>query len=554
MQEGDLLYITPKMGIIPEVTKQNYETIAKQLREPITNSLDANAKNVYITIQPDEEYTNLIISDDGDGMSEKDFNQQYLALGGSDMYYKENKIGRIGIGFLACAPLCESMEIHSRKKGINTAFIAELDVKVLLDKSKRLETIQDFPVGRILKIYEDADSIGLDKHYTRIVLKKLNTEVINVLNDKERYDDLKAQLRKILPLTFPDNCKLFEFISDDLKQILIEESKKYNINVIFNNEKLIKRVYGEDPKNERFKVVMELIREKVGRGVVSGYFVDNYLRIKTWNGLITRFQNVTVEDSGFLGWHEKPAALPRITGELFISGLDKNLSISINRNSFNEAYEDYIKLRNLIYEKLQYFTTKHYRRTYISSAINIEIKKKTDIKKNLKKISQAISKPKKKKPKIQKKIVKKPIKKRKATDLSEIKIGKRYGEVEVKAIDKVPKEGRSKKQYTIEWKGEDGINPVVYIEKKLLRESVEPLEIENEQFKIFFIEDEEELNPCKIDFNKNEVIFNILHPALKKKNEKIISFIFLLTYYYDKTKTKEEYRNKIIDSLTEIGD
>ncbi|MFW9875043.1 MAG: hypothetical protein ACFFG0_18210 [Candidatus Thorarchaeota archaeon] len=62
MEIGVKLYLKPKMGIIPEVTKQNYESIAKQLREPITNSLDAKAQNVYITVQPDGKYTNLIFN------------------------------------------------------------------------------------------------------------------------------------------------------------------------------------------------------------------------------------------------------------------------------------------------------------------------------------------------------------------------------------------------------------------------------------------------------------------------------------------------------------
>ena len=59
MRVGEKLFLRPKMGIIPEVTKQNYETIAKQLREAVTNSLDANATKIEISIQPDEEYTDL---------------------------------------------------------------------------------------------------------------------------------------------------------------------------------------------------------------------------------------------------------------------------------------------------------------------------------------------------------------------------------------------------------------------------------------------------------------------------------------------------------------
>ncbi len=553
MKEGDKLFIKPKMGIIPEVTKQNYETIAKQLREVITNAIDANAKKISLIIQPDGENTDLLISDDGIGMDEEVFKEQFLALGGSEKYYEEEQIGRIGIGFLACAPLCKYMDIYTRSKDTNIAFIVRLNTEHLLSRSIRLENIEKFPVGEVIEVIEDADSVGLDLHYTQVILKELNPEVVKVLNDEKKYTNLMGQLRKILPLKFPRKSKLFKYISEDLKQILIKESDTWNADVFFNGEPLIKRVYGQEP-GENFKYVMELIQEKAGIGKVSGYFIDNGVKIKNWNGLISRFQNTTVEDSGFLDWNKRPAALIKVTGELFISGLDKNTSIVINRNSFNEADIDYIQLRDLIYEKLDTFTSRVYRRSYISSAVKKEINKKMAIKDGLRKISLSISEPKKKRPKpVQKKLVKTPIKKEKATDLSEIKIAKRFGDVEVKIVDKVPKEGRSKKNYSIEWKGEDGTEPIVLIGKDLLKETGEDLRIEERLFKVYFIEDENDLLPCKIDFDKNEVLFNTLHPTIKKKDDKIISFIFLLTYFYNKTKTKEEYKNKLIDGLSDLS-
>lgn len=556
MKVGEELFIIPKMGIIPEVTKQNYETIAKQLREVITNSLDAHATKVDISIEIDGEYTDMVIADNGDGMDEEDLKQQFLALGGSNKYYNDEKIGRIGIGFLAVAPLCEFMEIHSRKKGSNLAYIARLDSKILLDRSYRLEEIQNFAVGKIIDVHEDADKLNLDEHYTTIVLKQLTPGTIEVLNDGTRYDELLTQLRKILPLKFPVQCKLFEFISDDLKQVLIKETERYNIDVIINGKKLIKRVYGENKKHENFKVVMEIFNESPpnSRGRISGYLVDNYLRIHTWSGLLTRFQNIAVEDSGFLGWEKRPAALPRIMGELFITGLDKNSSISINRNEFNESDPDFYNLRQYIYEKLDLFTSQHYRRTYISSAINKEIKKKTEIKKNLKKITKAISKPKKKTAPKQKTIVKKPVQKVEASDLTEITINKRFGDVKVKVVNTITKEGRSKKPYTIEWSGSEGNIPTVLIEKKAVKEAGEDLEIEGKKFKVFFMNDEDEDYACRIDETKAEVLFNLDHPAIKKRNEKVVPMIFLVTYFYDKTKTKKEYKNRLIESLSELGD
>ena len=555
MKVGDVLCLKPKMGIIPEVTKQNYESVAKQLREPIINSLDADAQNVSITVQPDGKYTNLIISDDGIGMDEAVFKTEYLALGGSTKYDDQDQIGKIGIGFLACAPLCEIIEVHSRFKGSNVAYVTKLIVERLMNKVHRYEGIESFEVGKVIEVYEDADSLGLDKHYTRIVLKRLTEEFIDLLNDQDRFHQLKEELRKILPLKFPEKCELFNHISPDLKELLLKVSNPWKINIFLNGDELTKRVYGEK-EEERFSVVMELKNEKAvkGSGIVTGYFIESYKRIKDWNGLITRFQNTTIEDRGFLGWNKRPAALPKITGEIFLDELDKNSAINITRDGFQEGYSDYYYLRNHIYKKLDVFTSDTYRRSYKASAINKEIKKKKAIKKNLTKVSKAISAPKKKPRKIQKKIVKKPIVKKEATNLEEIKIEAKFGDVEVKIVKELPDKSKKGKGYTIEWKGDDGTIPVVLIKEDLVRETGEELKIDNKLYKVFFIEDESDLIPCKIDTENYEVIFNLLHPALKNRNEKIISFLFLLTYFYDKSKDKAEYRKKIIDSLSAIGD
>ncbi len=553
MKTGQILTLKPKMGIIPEVTKQNYETIAQQLRELITNSLDADATKVYITVQPDGKFTDLLIADDGIGMDEDVFTEEYLALGGSKKYDMPDQIGRIGIGFLACAPLCRYIEIHTRRKDSNMAFIARIDVNKLFKESFRYEEMESHEVGKILDVYEDADSIGLKKHYTRIILKKLKPEVLDTLNNASNLDHLIDELSKILPLRYPDECELYKHITPELKELLLEVSKPWNIDIYFNGEKLRRRVYG-DIEGEKFKVVMELKNERaeIGPGRVVGYFIENTKRLKNWNGLISRSHNVAVEYNGFLGWYKRPAALPKITGELFLQDLNKNKAMNITRNAFNEADEDFLNLRNYIYKKLDYFTSKVYKRTYTASEINKVIRKKKAIKKDLTTISKAISKPKAKKKPTQKKIIKKPVVKKKAMDLSKIEIAKKFGDVEVRIVDETP--SKSKKGYDIEWKGEDGTEPVVLIKKDLIREVGADLKIENQTFKVYFIEDEDSSSPCRIDFNKNEVDFNISHPSLKSKNEKIMAFVFLLTFFYDKVESKEEYRKKIIDSLSDIGD
>ena len=533
LEAGQSLVIRPKMGIIPELTKQNYETIARQLREIVTNALDARAENIYIDTQIDGKFTDMIIADDGYGMDDKTFLDQFLALGGSKKFSDSSQIGRIGIGFLACAPLCENIEIYSRAKGSNRAFKAILYSNLLYEESFRYEGMEEFEAGKVLKIYEDADGAGLDSHFTHIILKKLNTKFIDTLNNKEELDKLKEEFRRLFPLPYLKTNKLFTQISSELNDLLIQYSNPWKLNVFFNGDKLTRRVYG-DKESEEFKDVYELkeIKAKKGSGKVSGYFIQSYSHIEEWDGLISRFQNTTVEDKGYLGFEKKKSALRYVTGELFFSDLDKNLAISINRNQFNEANEDFIYLREIIHEHLDYFTSAVYKKSRASSKVRKEIKKKKAIREKLNKVSRSISEIKPKKPKqIQKELVEKPFKKYEATNLLDLNLEKDLKNVEVKIVEKIPKRGRLNEHFTIEWEGDDRSKPVVLIEKKLVEDTGGDILIDDKLFKIYFIEDSVNLDPCKINYEEKEVIFNRSHPALATRDEKVISFLFLLKNY-----------------------
>ena len=257
LETGQTLVIRAKMGIIPELSKQNYETIARQLREVITNALDAEAENLYIDIQIDGKFTDMIIADDGNGMDDETFLDQFLALGGSKKYSDDDQIGRIGIGFLACAPLCENIEIHSRAKGSNRAFIAILYSNQLYEESFRYEEMDEFEAGKVLKVYEDADGAGLDGHFTRIILKNLTAKFIDTLNNSEELDNLKEEFRHLFPLPYPKNNKLFTQISSELKDLLIKYSDPWKLNEFLKGEEIKRRVYG-NKEDEEFKDIYEL--------------------------------------------------------------------------------------------------------------------------------------------------------------------------------------------------------------------------------------------------------------------------------------------------------
>jgi hypothetical protein len=543
---GESLYLKPKMGIVPEVSAQTYETLAKQFREVVTNSLDAGAKEIRISINPISEEPYVLISDDGDGMTIEDLKEQYLALGGSQKYYDANKIGRIGIGFLAVAPLCEYVEIYSRRKGSKTAFTAKLDLSKLLEKQMRLEDVKDFKVGEIIEEIDDADNQGLEPNYTKIYLKKVTPAVMETFQDPEKFAKFERELRTILPLEYPAECKLFRKISNELKTLLIAEANKKKIKVYLNSKKpLEKRVYGE-AKGERFAYVMELKNEPCNGVKVLGYFVDNQAKIRNWNGLVTRVLNVAVEDSGFLGYEGHESAKPRITGELFLIGLDKNNAISINRNKFNEGNAQFRITQKFIHEKLRKFFRPHYTRSNIKSELNKKIKQVKNIPVAIKETERAVSALSRG---IAKERLESPLSAEKEVNPLQFEPEQKYGKIETKLVSELKDEKAKRKGYEINWAGKEGIDAEVLIDENIIKSVKRSIDIAGQKFDVIFVGADSVDKPCHIDFANKKILLNDNNPLIHDKDERLLLFVILAAYCHEKSRDKDEFYANLINGL-----
>src|SRR5437899_1075785 len=90
-----------RAGLLPELSRQTYDSFYKALREAILNSLDAEADRVELDFSRVGSDGVLTIVDDGFGMSLRDFCEQFMSLGGSAKFGDGQRFGRIGIGSLA---------------------------------------------------------------------------------------------------------------------------------------------------------------------------------------------------------------------------------------------------------------------------------------------------------------------------------------------------------------------------------------------------------------------------------------------------------------------
>jgi len=172
------------LAVLNSLGRNLYRNFITILGEAISNSWDADANNVRITI--DKEKSEMIVVDDGEGMSSSDFRNKFLRIGYSKRAKKSNSqkgrpyIGRKGIGKLALLSCADRIVIVTKKSG-------EIATGGVIDNSELDKAIQDdkdhesYKLGKL----SDKDIKLLDKmgHGTLIKFIGLKNGIINTLDN-----------------------------------------------------------------------------------------------------------------------------------------------------------------------------------------------------------------------------------------------------------------------------------------------------------------------------------------------------------------------------------
>ena len=110
------------LSVLNHLGRNLYRSFVTVLGEAISNSWDAEAKNVWIYI--DREKESFFIKDDGTGMSADDFQGKFLRIGYSKRLGGINSspngrpyIGRKGIGKLALLSCADKIAVASKIQG-----------------------------------------------------------------------------------------------------------------------------------------------------------------------------------------------------------------------------------------------------------------------------------------------------------------------------------------------------------------------------------------------------------------------------------------------------
>ena len=139
------------LSILNHLGRNLYRCFMTVLGEAVSNSWDADAQNVYITIDRDEKV--LIVRDDGQGMDEEDFQNKFLKIGYSkrrDNISHTNSgrpfIGRKGIGKLALLSCAQTITILTKKDNSNVVG-GVIDNSGLDDAIKDDKTSTEYKLG-----------------------------------------------------------------------------------------------------------------------------------------------------------------------------------------------------------------------------------------------------------------------------------------------------------------------------------------------------------------------------------------------------------------------
>src|SRR5713226_4023304 len=151
MEDKEAFAFEISLSVLNHLGRHLYRSFATVLGEAISNSWDADAKNVWIYI--DREKNSFLIKDDGIGMSADDFQSKFLKIGYSKRKSGINSskkgrpfIGRKGIGKLALLSCADKITVISKVKG--GAYIGGvIDNSKLDDAITEDLTPKEYPLG-----------------------------------------------------------------------------------------------------------------------------------------------------------------------------------------------------------------------------------------------------------------------------------------------------------------------------------------------------------------------------------------------------------------------
>ncbi|MDR3596521.1 TIGR02391 family protein [Clostridium sp.] len=204
-----------------------YSTLPPVLAELVANAYDADACKVEIILKDDRTEKEIIVKDNGDGMTFDEINTKFLRIGRNrreidgDLPTQKGRrtIGKKGLGKLAFFGIAHEIEITTKKGGKENSFLMKWeDIKaatqaeykpVILKKDEACSTDEQgtIIILRDIKRTSNFNTVSIANSLSRIfifdpdfkVYIKRNNEDELPLNNEMKYADLKKEIEWNIP-------------------------------------------------------------------------------------------------------------------------------------------------------------------------------------------------------------------------------------------------------------------------------------------------------------------------------------------------------------------
>ena len=329
MTEQKKLQMTFDPNTIEHLGVRMYSTLPPVLAELIANAYDAYAENVNLILKDKEGEKEIIIEDDGVGMSFDEINEKFLKIGRNRRQEqeiipkgkKERKIiGKKGLGKLSFFGIAEEIEIATVKDGKETVFVMSWErIKSTASQNYTPE------------IKKSETPCSKDKG-TKIILRKIQR--------KTGFDPKQLAVSISRIIIFSDDFKVTVkhnnenpvTISNNMRYESLDKECEWAIPLINNNEKFNKYLKNQKVKGHLI-ATEKPIKPKTGMRGVS-----LFSRTK----LVNRAEYFSNSNSSnFFSY---------LTGYLevdFIDELEDDV-ISTDRQSLNRDHEKISELRDYL--------------------------------------------------------------------------------------------------------------------------------------------------------------------------------------------------------------
>jgi len=350
----ELRYVA-RAGLLPELSRQTYDSFYKAAREAVLNAIDADATRVDLDFSKLGSEGEFVVRDDGTGMSIHDFCDQFMSLGGSTKFGHDSRFGRIGIGSLALLHYGDAAVIETKRAGSPNLVRAYLQHPWAMARDQRRAHLGDLRAGTADEVRYDGSR---NDHFTRVRILDARPELRIIGGDPGAFYGLVDRLRRILPLPWSESPVLEQLartapatVEELREHVAAWAAPVYVHSAWESNVQLTRRLFGDDhAATEAWIGAPTAIRKRLrvtddeGTREVSvlGFLVSQKQAFTSWSGLTARVQNVAVEEQTFFDVTADPGFRKYITGEVWICGaVDREHLINIDRSTFNRECPDY---------------------------------------------------------------------------------------------------------------------------------------------------------------------------------------------------------------------